>query len=88
MHTVLAAAAGRRAPADRQCLQRRRVVSSHPAAGTAENAVILPVCPATKAALTMLAVQYARSLPGILVNAADPSFTGTDFNHRHGTVPW
>jgi NAD(P)-dependent dehydrogenase (short-subunit alcohol dehydrogenase family) len=50
--------------------------------------VILPVCPATKAALTMLAVQYARSLPGILVNAADPSFTGTDFNHRHGTVPW
>jgi NAD(P)-dependent dehydrogenase (short-subunit alcohol dehydrogenase family) len=56
--------------------------------GTAENAVMLPVCPATKAALTMLAVQYARSLPGILVNAADPSFTGTDFNHRHGTVPW
>ena len=39
--------------------------------GTAENAVILPVYPATKAALTMLTVQYARALHGILVNAAD-----------------
>lgn len=45
----------------------------------------LPVYPATKAALTMLTVQYARALPGILVNAADPGFTGTDFNNYHGT---
>ena len=41
----------------------------------------LPVYPATKAALTMLTVQYARALDGILVNAADPGFTGTDFNN-------
>jgi NAD(P)-dependent dehydrogenase (short-subunit alcohol dehydrogenase family) len=53
--------------------------------GTVENAVMLPVYPATKAALTMLTVQYARALDGILVNAADPGFTGTDFNHHRGT---
>jgi NAD(P)-dependent dehydrogenase (short-subunit alcohol dehydrogenase family) len=55
------------------------------APGTAENTVTLPVYPATKAALTMLTVQYARALPGILVNAADPGFTSTDFNHHRGT---
>ena len=32
-----------------------------------------------------LMVQYARALPGILVNAADPGFTGTDFNNHRGT---
>jgi NAD(P)-dependent dehydrogenase (short-subunit alcohol dehydrogenase family) len=53
--------------------------------GTVENAVMLPVYPATKAALTMLTVQYARALDGILVNAADPGFTGTDFNNHRGT---
>jgi NAD(P)-dependent dehydrogenase (short-subunit alcohol dehydrogenase family) len=53
--------------------------------GTAENAVTLPVYPASKAALTMLTVQYARALDGILVNAADPGFTGTDFNQHRGT---
>jgi NAD(P)-dependent dehydrogenase (short-subunit alcohol dehydrogenase family) len=42
--------------------------------GTAENAVTLPVCPAAKAALTMLTVRYARALDGILVNAAGPGF--------------
>jgi len=47
--------------------------------------VTLPVYPATKAALTMLTVQYARALDGILVNAADPRFTGTDFNNNRGT---
>jgi len=44
--------------------------------GTVENAVTLPVYPATKAALTMLTVQYARALDGILVNAADPGLPG------------
>ena len=55
------------------------------APGTVENAVTLPIYPATKAALTMLTVQYARALDGILVNAADPGFTGTDFNNNRGT---
>ena len=53
--------------------------------GAVENAVTLPVYPATKAALTMLTVQYARALDGILVNAADSGFTGTDFNNNRGT---
>jgi NAD(P)-dependent dehydrogenase (short-subunit alcohol dehydrogenase family) len=53
--------------------------------GSVEHAVMLPVYPATKAALTMLTVQYARALDGILVNAADPGFTGTDFNNHRGT---
>lgn len=53
--------------------------------GTAENAVTLPVYPATKAALTMLTMQYARALDSILVNAADPGFTATDFNNNRGT---
>jgi NAD(P)-dependent dehydrogenase (short-subunit alcohol dehydrogenase family) len=54
-------------------------------AGRVENAVTLPVYPASKAALTMLTVQYARALKGILVNAADPGFTATDFNNNRGT---
>jgi NAD(P)-dependent dehydrogenase (short-subunit alcohol dehydrogenase family) len=53
--------------------------------GTVEHAVMLPVYPATKAALTMLTVQYARTLDDILVNAADPGFTSTDFNNHRGT---
>ena len=53
--------------------------------GTVENAVTLLVYPATNAALTMLTVQYARALQGILVNAADPGFTSTDFNNHRGT---
>ncbi len=53
--------------------------------GSVENAVTLPVYPAAKAALNMLTVQYARALDGILVNAADPGFTGTDFNNHRGT---
>jgi NAD(P)-dependent dehydrogenase (short-subunit alcohol dehydrogenase family) len=55
--------------------------------GTVENAVTLPVYPATKAALTMLTVQYARSLDGILVNAADPGYSGTDFNDTAARRP-
>ena len=53
--------------------------------GTAENPVRLPACPAAKAALTMLTVQYARALDGILVNAAGPGFTGTGFTNNRGT---
>ena len=33
----------------------------------------------------MLTVQYARALDGILVNAADPGYAGTDFNSHRGT---
>jgi len=30
-------------------------------------------------------VQYAKALPGIRINAADPGYTATDFNGHSGT---
>jgi NAD(P)-dependent dehydrogenase (short-subunit alcohol dehydrogenase family) len=41
---------------------------------------------ASKAALNMLTVAYAKELrpDGIKVNAADPGFTATDFNNHRG----
>ncbi|MFD8807202.1 SDR family NAD(P)-dependent oxidoreductase [Streptomyces sp. NPDC059597] len=41
--------------------------------------------PASKAALNMLTVQYAKAFDGIRINAADPGFTATDLNHHTGT---
>jgi NAD(P)-dependent dehydrogenase (short-subunit alcohol dehydrogenase family) len=43
--------------------------------------------PASKAALNMVTVQYAKELAGtgIKVNAADPGYTATDFNANRGT---
>ncbi|MBE8517424.1 SDR family NAD(P)-dependent oxidoreductase [Amycolatopsis sp. H6(2020)] len=41
--------------------------------------------PASKAAVNMLTVQYAKAFPGIRINAVDPGFTATDLNHHAGT---
>ncbi len=41
--------------------------------------------PASKAAVNMLTVQYAKAFPGVRINAADPGFTATDLNHHAGT---
>jgi NAD(P)-dependent dehydrogenase (short-subunit alcohol dehydrogenase family) len=41
--------------------------------------------PASKAAVNMITVQYAKALPGMRVNAVDPGFTSTDLNGRTGT---
>ena len=41
--------------------------------------------PASKAAVNMVTVQYAKAFPGIRINAADPGFTATDLNHNTGT---
>ncbi|MFD6163353.1 SDR family oxidoreductase [Nocardia sp. NPDC060256] len=38
----------------------------------------------SKSALNMITSQYARELPGIQVNAADPGYTATDFNSHAG----
>jgi NAD(P)-dependent dehydrogenase (short-subunit alcohol dehydrogenase family) len=39
----------------------------------------------SKAALNMLTTQYAKALPNMKVNAADPGYTATDLNDHHGT---
>ncbi|MCU4186782.1 SDR family NAD(P)-dependent oxidoreductase [Acidiferrimicrobium sp. IK] len=38
---------------------------------------------ATKAAVSMLTVQYAKALPQIKFNAVEPGYTATDFNKGH-----
>ncbi|MEV8636484.1 SDR family NAD(P)-dependent oxidoreductase [Streptosporangium sp. NPDC051023] len=50
-----------------------------------ESKVIGPLYASSKAAVTMLTTQYAKALPGIRVNAADPGYTATDLNGHHGT---
>jgi NAD(P)-dependent dehydrogenase (short-subunit alcohol dehydrogenase family) len=40
--------------------------------------------PASKAAVNMITVQYAKAFPGMRINAADPGFTKTDLNGNTG----
>lgn len=40
--------------------------------------------PASKAALNMIAVQYAKALPDVLVTAVDPGLTATEFTGGNG----
>ena len=44
-----------------------------------------PIYSTSKAALTMLTLQYAHALPGIRVNAALPGYTATALNDGQGT---
>jgi NAD(P)-dependent dehydrogenase (short-subunit alcohol dehydrogenase family) len=39
---------------------------------------------ASKAAVIALTVQYAKNLPAFRINASDPGYTATDFNHHSG----
>ena len=41
--------------------------------------------PSSKAALNMITVQYAKAIPDIRFNLADPGFTATDLNGHRGT---
>ncbi|MCX2967004.1 SDR family NAD(P)-dependent oxidoreductase [Gordonia sp. Z-3] len=50
-----------------------------------ESAVIGPLYTSSKAAVTMLTTQYAKAIPDIRFNAADPGYTATDFNDHRGT---
>lgn len=52
--------------------------------GTDENGFTNVHYSPSKAALNMLTSQLARSYPGIRINAADPGYTATDFNHHSG----
>ncbi len=49
-----------------------------------ESKVVAALYTASKAAVTMLTTQYARALPDIRVNAADPGYTATDLNGHSG----
>lgn len=49
-----------------------------------ESKFPLPLYTSSKAAVTMLTTQYAKALPEIRINAADPGYTATDFNHHRG----
>ena len=50
-----------------------------------ESKVPALLYPASKAAVTMLTMQYAKVLPGVRFNAADPGHTATDLNGHSGT---
>jgi len=40
--------------------------------------------PASKAAVNMVTVQFAKALPQIRINGVEPGFTATDLNHHQG----
>jgi NAD(P)-dependent dehydrogenase (short-subunit alcohol dehydrogenase family) len=50
-----------------------------------ESTIPAPLYTASKAAVTMLTTQYAKALPGIRFNAADPGYTATDLNGHRGS---
>jgi NAD(P)-dependent dehydrogenase (short-subunit alcohol dehydrogenase family) len=41
--------------------------------------------PASKTAVNMITVQYAKAFPEMRINAVEPGFTATDLNGRTGT---
>ncbi|MER6126725.1 SDR family NAD(P)-dependent oxidoreductase [Streptomyces sp. NPDC001795] len=41
--------------------------------------------PASKTAINMITVQYAKAFPGMRINAVEPGYTATDLNHHTGT---
>jgi NAD(P)-dependent dehydrogenase (short-subunit alcohol dehydrogenase family) len=43
--------------------------------------------PSSKSAVNMITSQYAKSLPGVRVNAVDPGYTATDLNGNRGIQP-
>ena len=49
-----------------------------------ESKIASPLYTASKAAVTMLTTQYAKAIPGIRFNAADPGYTATDLNGHSG----
>ncbi|WP_432544106.1 SDR family NAD(P)-dependent oxidoreductase [Kineococcus sp. SYSU DK002] len=49
-----------------------------------ESSLAAPLYTSSKAALTMLTTQYAKALPDVKFNAADPGYTATDLNGHSG----
>ena len=52
--------------------------------GRIESRAGTPLYAAAKAAINMLTARYARLLPGVRVNAADPGMTATDLSGGEG----
>jgi NAD(P)-dependent dehydrogenase (short-subunit alcohol dehydrogenase family) len=52
--------------------------------GRVESKITAPLYTASKAAVTMLTTQYAKAIPGVRFNAADPGYTATDLNGHSG----
>ena len=40
--------------------------------------------PASKVAVNMITIQFAKQFPHFRINAVDPGYTATDFNHHSG----
>jgi NAD(P)-dependent dehydrogenase (short-subunit alcohol dehydrogenase family) len=53
--------------------------------GTAAYAYPGVAYPASKAAVNMITVQYAKAFPEMRINAVEPGYTATDLNGHTGT---
>jgi NAD(P)-dependent dehydrogenase (short-subunit alcohol dehydrogenase family) len=53
--------------------------------GTGQYAYPGVAYPASKVAVNMITVQYAKAFPGMRINAAEPGYTATDLNGHQGT---
>jgi NAD(P)-dependent dehydrogenase (short-subunit alcohol dehydrogenase family) len=49
-----------------------------------ESRLVGLIYSSSKTALNMITTQYAKALPGMRVNAADPGYTATDLNGHSG----
>jgi NAD(P)-dependent dehydrogenase (short-subunit alcohol dehydrogenase family) len=49
-----------------------------------ESTIASPLYTASKAAVSMMTTQYAKAVPEVRFNAADPGYTATDLNGRSG----
>ena len=49
-----------------------------------ESTIASPLYTASKSAVTMLTSQYAKAIPEVRFNAADPGYTATDLNGHNG----
>jgi len=49
-----------------------------------ESTIASPLYTASKSAVTMMTAQYAKAIPEVRFNAADPGYTATDLNGHSG----
>jgi NAD(P)-dependent dehydrogenase (short-subunit alcohol dehydrogenase family) len=74
----------RAAPAPSVIIVSSGLGSFHQMTETEWGEWVVPAYSPSKAAATMLAVSYAKALPGIRFNAVDPGWTPTDNNGNTG----